>query len=107
MSYDINNLLEYKGYSGTIEFALEGNVFHGKIVGIQSLISYEAKDISGLKSAFKEAVDDYLIVCEAEGFKPETPSRVPLTDEERTLIAQGMAEFEDNPDSFIPLGLMK
>ena len=30
-----------------------------------------------------------------------------LTEEERTLIAQGMVEFEDNPDSFIPLGLVK
>ena len=26
-----------------------------------------------------------------------------LTDEERTLIAQGMAEYEKNPDSFISL----
>jgi len=26
-----------------------------------------------------------------------------LTDDERSLIARGMVEYEDNPDSFIPL----
>ena len=30
-----------------------------------------------------------------------------LTNEERSLIAQGMAEHENNPDSFIPLDKVK
>ena len=29
-----------------------------------------------------------------------------LTDEERALIIQGMMEYEDNPDSFVPLELV-
>ena len=29
-----------------------------------------------------------------------------LTDEERALIIQGMVDYEDNPDSFIPLELV-
>ena len=80
MKYDIDNLYSYKGYPGSIEYDLQGKVFHGKIIGIRSSISYEAEDINALKAAFEEAVDDYLIVCEAEGFKPEMPNRVPLGD---------------------------
>jgi len=30
-----------------------------------------------------------------------------LTDEERELVAAGMAEYEANPDSFIPLDMVR
>lgn len=65
--------LEYKGYSGSAEFSAEDEVFHGKLLGIRALVSYESDTAKGLKVAFEEAVDDYLETCEAEGLTPETP----------------------------------
>lgn len=37
--------------------------FMGKIEGINDLITYEANSSDLLKTAFEEAVDDYLDIC--------------------------------------------
>jgi predicted HicB family RNase H-like nuclease len=37
----MNNLIEYKGYIGSVEFSESDSLFFGKVQGIRSLISYE------------------------------------------------------------------
>ena len=37
----MNNIMEYKGYVGSVEFSEKDEVFYGKVQGIRSLISYE------------------------------------------------------------------
>ena len=68
----MNNMIEYKGYVGSIEFSETDGVFYGKVQGIRSLISYEGTNAKELISDFHEAVDDYLALCEEEGTLPET-----------------------------------
>ncbi len=68
----MNNLIEYKGYVGSVEFSEKDGVFYGKVQGIRSLISYEGTNASELVSDFHESVDDYLAACEQEGTTPET-----------------------------------
>ena len=63
----MNNVMEYKGYVGSVEFSEKDGVFYGKVQGIRSLISYEGTTASGLVSDFHEAVDDYLEACKEEG----------------------------------------
>ena len=63
--------LEYKSYTGTLEYSLEDNLLFGKILGINDLVSYEGTTIEEIKSAFKEAVDDYLETCTELGKLPE------------------------------------
>ena len=65
------NNIEYKGYLGTVEFSSEDMVFHGKIHGIDDLITFEATNVDELISAFHEAVDDYLDICKRYGKLPE------------------------------------
>lgn len=65
--------LEYKGYTGSIEYSKEDDLLYGKVVGINGLISYEGKTGSELESDFKEAVDAYLSDCKEEGTLPEKP----------------------------------
>lgn len=69
----MNNIMEYKGYVGSVEFSESDGVFYGKVQGIRSLISYEGTNAKELVSDFHGAVDDYLSVCESEGRKPEVP----------------------------------
>jgi len=69
----MNNILEYKGYFGTIEFSEPDNVFFGKIMGIRSLILYEGDNIKSLKEDFEGAIDYYLESCEEDGRQPEKP----------------------------------
>lgn len=50
-------------------------VFYGKVVGIQSLISYEGKNEEELLADFYDAVDDYLETCKVQGKEPEISSK--------------------------------
>ena len=67
----MNNIMEYKGYIGSVEFSESDELFYGKVQGIRSLISYEGSTAAELVSDFHGAVDDYLTLCEEEGTKPE------------------------------------
>ncbi|MFP4026092.1 MAG: type II toxin-antitoxin system HicB family antitoxin [Thiohalospira sp.] len=67
------SFLEYKGYTGTIEYSKEDDLLFGKVLGIQGLISYEGKTGKALEKDFKEAIDDYLIDCKNKGINPEKP----------------------------------
>ena len=66
------NIMQYKGYIGSVEFSEADGVLYGKLQGIRSLITYEGTTAEELFIAFREAVDDYLTGCEKEGVKPET-----------------------------------
>jgi len=67
----VNNIMEYKGYIGSVEFSERDELFYGKVQGIRSLISYEGSTAAELVADFHGAVDDYLTLCEEEGTKPE------------------------------------
>ena len=68
-----NNCMQYKGYSGSISFSVEDNVFHGKVVGIKSLISFEGDSVDLITEDFHNAVDEYLDFCKTNGYEPEKP----------------------------------
>lgn len=66
-------MLEYKGYQGSVEFNDEDECFFGKLEFIRDLVTYEAETAKQLKAAFRDAVDDYLELCAAEGRAPDVP----------------------------------
>ena len=69
----MSNLLEYKGYCGTVEYSNADNVLHGKVLGIRSLLSYEGDSLDSLRHDFEDVIDDYLETCSENGVEPEKP----------------------------------
>jgi predicted HicB family RNase H-like nuclease len=65
--------LEYKGYTGSIEYSKDDDLLFGKVLGINGLISYEGKTGKELETDFKEAIDTYLADCKSDGIAPEKP----------------------------------
>jgi predicted HicB family RNase H-like nuclease len=65
--------LEYKGYTGTIEYSAEDGLLYGKVLGINGLISYEGETGKDLEADFREAINAYLEDCTSSGKKPEKP----------------------------------
>lgn len=63
--------IKYKEFIGSVHFSAEDEVFHGKIEGINALVTFEGETVTNLKKAFIEAVDDYLIFCKEKGISPE------------------------------------
>jgi predicted HicB family RNase H-like nuclease len=65
--------LEYKGYTGTIEYSKEDNLLYGKVLGIRGLISYEGNTGQKLEKDFQESIDTYLADCKQDCVVPEKP----------------------------------
>jgi len=58
-----DNILQYKGFCGTIDVSIEDACLHGKVLFIDDLVTYEAETVAQLKLEFESAVDDYLATC--------------------------------------------
>ena len=69
----MKDLIHYKGFYGSVHYDPDEPIFYGKLEFIKALVSYEAQDAVGIKKAFEEAVDDYLMMCEHEKIEPEHP----------------------------------
>jgi predicted HicB family RNase H-like nuclease len=67
----MNDFLQYKDYYATIHYSGEDEVFYGKILGINDLVTFEGNSVKDLKSAFKEAIIDYLQTCKDLKKEPE------------------------------------
>ena len=71
----MSNLLEHKGYHGTVEYSAADKILFGKVIGVNSLISFEGDTVASLEEDFKGAVDDYLDLCAEKGIEPEKAYR--------------------------------
>ena len=65
--------LEYKGYTGSIEYSKEDGQLYGKVLGIKGLISYEGATGQKLEADFIDAIDTYLSDCKLDRVIPEKP----------------------------------
>ena len=69
----MTDMMSYKGYFGSVHYDDADRIFYGKMEFIRALVSYEGTDAVSLRSAFEEAVDDYLEICRKKGTEPEKP----------------------------------
>lgn len=58
---DTDSEMAYKNCKAEIRFSGADEVFYGKVLGIEDLVSFEGSTVEELRSAFQEAVDDYLL----------------------------------------------
>lgn len=65
--------MEYKGYVAHVEFDDEANVFHGEVVNIRDVITFQGESVSELRKAFEGSVEDYLEFCKERGEEPDLP----------------------------------
>ena len=66
-------MMEYKGYSAQVTFDDEQGVFHGEVLGLRDVVTFQGKSVAELRKAFRESVQDYLDFCRERGEPPEKP----------------------------------
>ena len=66
-------MMEYKGYAAKVEFDDEAEIFHGEVIGIKDVVTFQGKTAKEIKKAFRESVDDYLAFCKDRGETPDKP----------------------------------
>ena len=61
----------YKGYAAGIDYDDHDRIFTGRIAGIRDGVGFHADSVDGLRQAFHEAVEDYLVTCAKMGKEPQ------------------------------------
>ena len=65
--------MEYTGYFAKVEFDDEANIFHGEVINLRDVITFEGETVDELRKAFNDSVEDYLAFCAERGEDPEKP----------------------------------
>lgn len=69
----MKNIMKYKEYYATVNYEDETSTFYGQIEDIDDLVSFESDTVTGLKTEFKNAVEEYLEFCRENGKRPDKP----------------------------------
>jgi predicted HicB family RNase H-like nuclease len=64
-------MMQYKGYRGHVVFDDEQGLFHGEVLGLRDVVTFQGKSVAELRKAFRDSVDDYLDFCKQRGEEPE------------------------------------
>lgn len=64
-------MMTYKGYKGHVIYDDEAKLFHGEVIGLKDVITFQGTSVKELEKAFKDSVDDYLAWCLQRKERPE------------------------------------
>jgi predicted HicB family RNase H-like nuclease len=65
--------MKYLDYEAVVEYDEEARIFHGEVLHIRDVITFQGESVDGLEQAFHDSVDDYLAFCAERGETPEKP----------------------------------
>ena len=66
-------MMEYKGYVGKVEYDDEAGIFHGEVINLRDVITFQGDNVEELRQAFQDSVEDYLDFCSERNEEPEKP----------------------------------
>ncbi len=66
-------MLKYKGYTGHAEFNDEARLFHGEVLDLRDVITFQGTSVEELEREFRNSIDDYLEFCEERSEEPDRP----------------------------------
>lgn len=66
-------MMNYKGYEAAVEFDDAAEIFHGEVINLRDVVTFQGASVEELKTAFRESVEDYLAFCKERGEEPEKP----------------------------------
>lgn len=67
------NTMTYRGYAARIEYSDEDQCLVGHLAGINDVVGFHGTSVAELRTAFEEAVDDYLEACGKLSRAPQKP----------------------------------
>ncbi|HAB98231.1 MAG TPA: toxin-antitoxin system HicB family antitoxin [Parachlamydiales bacterium] len=64
-------MMKYKGYVGHVQYDDEAKIFHGEVLGLRDIITFQGTSVDELEQSFQDSVNDYLKWCKERGEAPE------------------------------------
>ena len=66
-------MMSYGGYHAAVEFVEDAGLFHGEVIGLRDVITFQGCSVDELRIALKDSIEDYLAFCRSRGEEPERP----------------------------------
>ena len=66
-------ILEHGDYIARVDFDPEDDVFHGEVLNMRDVITFEGRAVDELRRAFADSVADYVAFCREHGKEPRKP----------------------------------
>jgi len=63
-------MMEHKGYCGHAIFDDQAGIFHGEVLGIRDVVTFQGESVAELRQSFVESVEDYIDFCRERGEQP-------------------------------------
>jgi predicted HicB family RNase H-like nuclease len=65
--------MHHAGYVAMIELDDAAGVFHGEVINLRDVLTFQGATLKELRKAFADTVADYLAWCRERGKQPEKP----------------------------------
>jgi predicted HicB family RNase H-like nuclease len=66
-------MMTHEGYEAVVEYDEDAGLFHGEVINLRDVITFQGRSVDELKQALRESVEDYLAFCKERGEEPEKP----------------------------------
>ena len=63
--------MKYKGYVGQVVYDSRAKIFHGDVIGLRDVVTFQGCSVEEIEQAFKDSVDDYLEFCALRHENPD------------------------------------
>lgn len=67
------NTMSHGEYEAVVSFDEGSGLFHGEVVNLRDVITFQGRSVDELREAMKASVEDYLAFCAERGEAPEKP----------------------------------
>lgn len=96
-------MMTYKNYLAKVQFDDGANIFHGEVINIRDVVTFEGASVEELHKSFKESIDDYNEFCQSRNEQPDTPMNgylalnVPISNQQliRNAAKKSGKEFDE------------
>ena len=65
--------MHHNGYEALVTYDEDAELFHGEVLNLRDVITFQGQSVTELKTAFADSIEDYLAFCKARGEEPEKP----------------------------------
>jgi len=67
-------MMKYKEYADKTEYDDKAEIFHGEVIGLRDVVTFQGSSVAELKKFFRESVDEYLAFCKRMDKEPDIPA---------------------------------
>jgi predicted HicB family RNase H-like nuclease len=67
------NTMTYGGYQAVVTYDEDAELFHGEVMNLRDVITFQGRSVAELKQEFADSIADYIAFCRERGEEPEKP----------------------------------